>query len=77
MALPYFNPGKASAAQERYCETNERPLFAPASGYCPHCRWNIYEPIISTDGSYSGINVEEAGQKLITGCPHCRWSFVE
>ena len=78
-----YNREAAIAAQKKYCEDNEVPHFAPSDGYCYHCGRNIYDLYISTTISRecgigeSGITVEQAGKRLITGCPHCHYSFVE
>lgn len=60
-----FDVKKAIDAQERFCDENNLPLFAPDNGKCDHCRGQIYEK----------ISVEKAGSELITGCPHCYYSF--
>lgn len=65
-----FDPAAAAKEQEAYCERHELPMFAPESGICPRCGRSIFQ-------GPSGISVEEAGRRLITGCPHCDMSFVE
>lgn len=72
-----YNPAKAIKAQERYCDENWRPLFAPSDGLCPRCGRNIYLPTNGSDGAVFGITVESAGNHMITYCPHCNHSFIE
>lgn len=72
-----FNPTKAAAAQEAYCEQHDLPMYAPRNGLCYHCGYNIFMPVNRSKGAVLGITVEEAGAKLITGCPICNYSFVE
>ncbi len=70
--MKHYNISEAIEAQERYCEENKYPLFAPGNGMCYRCHRNIYKEI----NGY-GISVEAAGTQLITGCPHCNWSFCD
>lgn len=77
-----YNPAKAREAQEKYCNETGTPHFAPNSGRCWKCGQNIYEQIekISrySDKTYTtGISVEEARERLVTGCPHCNRSYVD
>lgn len=69
----------AVAAQNRYCDEHELPLFAPTNGWCFNCGCNIYEPYTyrGREDRTSGISVEEAGAKLITSCPHCGVTFTD
>ena len=65
-----FNHYKAIAAQEEYCKTHQRPMFAPMDGMCYHCCRDIY--------AYPyGITIQSAGSRLITGCPYCNATFVD
>lgn len=74
----YFNAEKARAAQMRYCQEHEVPLFAPADGQCGFCGHNIYEPTFDlSTGHANGYTVEEAATRLITGCPYCNHTFVD
>lgn len=59
---------RAVEAQERYCEENELPCYAPSNGRCPNCQRNIY---------LDGYGIRHASRNLITCCPHCHYSFVE
>lgn len=72
-----FNPKSAAKAQEAYCDEHEIPMFAPISGICPRCGYNIYLPTNDVRGSIHVISVESAGDHQITSCPHCRYSFCE
>lgn len=62
-----YDHAKACAAQDQYCVENDKPHFAPYSGYCYACGADIY----------SLISVEEAGRRLITGCPFCHASYCD
>lgn len=73
----FYSPKMAIKAQERYCEEHEVPCFAPSNGRCPRCGHNIYLPTNGPDGAVFGINVRDAGERMITACPHCCYSFVE
>ncbi len=73
MSTLEYNPTKAAEAQKKNCAKNGRPYFAPEDGICYRCGRNIYEK--SATGS--GISVEEAGSRYITGCPHCRTTFCD
>ena len=67
---PYYSVTEAIKAQEEYCKRNNVPFFAPQSGRCFSCGYNIFsEPY--------GYTVEYAKKKLVTGCPHCMTSFVD
>lgn len=62
-----FDRQKAAEAQEKLCEREKIPMFAPSTGYCFRCGLSIY------DEGY--ISVETAANVQITGCPRCRYSF--
>lgn len=72
---------EAIKAQERFCEENNVPRFAPYDGFCNTCGRDIYE----TRNEYAfngekiewGISVEKASTELITGCPYCKRSFCD
>jgi len=71
-----FDVNKAIEAQENYTSEKKLPHFAPSSGVCYKCRQQIYAPI--ERGTYtSGITVERAGSKFVTGCPHCNYSYCD
>lgn len=72
-----YDTTKAAAAQERYCEAQETPCFAPSDGICYRCASNIYAPVRGLYDGLGGYSVEYAGNHLITACPHCGYSFVE
>lgn len=67
----------ARRAQKEYCETANVPHFAPATGDCPNCKRNIYEPHIRgmVIKWITGITVSRA-KSLIAACPHCSRSFI-
>ena len=65
-----FNVKEAIRAQKAYCEREQLPQFAPEDGYCWSCHEQIYR------GPH-GIDVAQAGGRLITGCPLCRVSFLD
>lgn len=65
-----YDTNKAIKAQEEYCKKNNVPFFAPHSGRCYSCGYNIFT-------APHGYTVEYASKKLITGCPHCMTSFVD
>ena len=72
------DPHKSPALQEKYCETNDMPYFAPSDGRCYRCHNQIYADFKNETGYVSrGISVWKAGHRLVTGCPHCHYSFVE
>lgn len=71
-----FDVAAAIAAQKRYCEENGFPHFAPYSGICYSCGRQIYA-VCQVGRIATGITVEEASSKPITGCPHCHMSFVD
>jgi len=81
--LPKYNKVKAIAAQKKFIKENGGPYFAPRGGVCWKCKRNIYEPftrtVIDPFGKEkeitTGISVEEAGSRLVTGCPHCHRSY--
>ena len=74
-----FNTIEAIKMQEAYCAKHGFPMYVPANGWCRDCGRNIFEPYtyrrepIKT----TGISVEEAGSRLISGCPHCNRTFVD
>jgi len=71
-----FDISKAMQAQKKLQATKGYPHFAPEDGQCYECRKNIYEEI--DHGEFkTGISVEKATNKLITGCPHCHISYCE
>ena len=71
-----YNVGRACAAQAKYLRDTNTPDFPPANGRCWRCGNNIYEQI--DHGTHkTGISVEEASSRLITGCPHCHRSYVD
>lgn len=72
-----YEPPLAEIAQKRYCREKKLPAFFPAGGKCWVCRKNIFYPYKRADGTVTGISVEEARERLITGCPHCCASFVD
>ena len=80
-----FNAFEAHKAQAEYCERTGAPHFAPKSGFCWKCRSNIYEKKDQVYGKgtqfeqtfESGISVEQASNKLVTGCPHCNRSYCD
>ena len=76
MDQKHFNVPEAIAAQRKYCKENRMPYFAPQYGICWRCHRNIYKPIVHENRT-TGISVEDAGKRLITGCPHCSWSYCE
>lgn len=71
-----FNVEEANKAQDTYCDKNNLPMFAPSTGNCYRCHKNIYLPFQKGD-IVTGISVESAGRRLITGCPHCGKSFCD
>ena len=72
------DPKRSPGLQEKYCERNDYPYFAPSDGRCYRCHMNIYADLKRLDGGIStGISVWKAGHRLVTGCPHCHYSFVE
>lgn len=85
-----FNVMKAADAQKEYQKRTGSPDFPPRFGSCWSCRRNIYELYywkreggMNIKGSESdhthktGISVEEAGERLVTGCPHCNRSYCD
>lgn len=49
--------------QQRFCDDNNLPRFAPGDGLCSVCGEQIYS--------------ELDGTTHITGCPVCGWSYCE
>lgn len=74
--MAHFNIAEAIAAQGKYCSENKFPYFAPSDGICFSCGNNIYEEI-DHGGHKTGISVEGAGSRLITGCPHCNRTYCD
>ncbi len=73
-----YNTQKAYEAQWKYCQERGFPMFSPGpSGQCYRCGRDIYRRIEWPDGRVTGITVESARNRLITGCPHCNYSFCE
>lgn len=79
-------------AQNEYWKRTGDPDFAPHNGVCWCCHKQIYQNIgykkdqyrdieCNTDGEMvdyvSGISLEKAKNKLVTGCPHCNRSYCE
>lgn len=71
-----YDRRKAAEAQARYCEEHGYHDFTFEYGFCPFCGMNIYDHKPSRWGG-TGISVEEAGSRLITGCPHCNHTYVD
>jgi len=77
----------ARTAQAKYCKETGAPHFAPESGKCWSCGKNIYSAIEHGQKDWNtrgiigkfttGITVEKAGSKLVTGCPHCNRSYCD
>lgn len=82
-----FDVIKAIKAQKEYCDKTGAPHFAPKSGVCWKCHQNIYKVVEherknwqtgEVVGTYTtGIDVEKAGNELVTGCPHCNRSYCD
>ena len=75
-----YNTIESIKAQNAYCEKHGCPVFIPANGWCPNCGGNIFEPYQVRRGAEYvtlGINVTEAGNRLITGCPLCGRTFCD
>lgn len=80
-----FNVQARIKAQAEYCERTGAPHFAPKSGICWSCKSNIYEKKEKTYNKgteyeqtvESGISIEQASSKLVTGCPHCNRSYCD
>ena len=69
-----FDVEQSKKAQKEYQDKTGSPDFAPSDGVCWSCKRNIYKEI--DRGSYkSGISVERAQSRLVTGCPHCNRSY--
>jgi len=80
MGNNHYSVIESAIAQEAYCNKHGCPVFIPSTGYCPNCGGNIFEPYNVRRGSEYvtlGIDVEEAGRRLITGCPLCGRTFCE
>lgn len=71
-----YDIDKAIAAQWEYCDKHALPHFAPVGGRCSRCGWNVFEPREYSNG-VTGVDVETAGRKHITGCPHCNNTFCD
>ena len=85
-----FNIGASIKAQSEYCEREGAPHFAPRDGNCWNCRSNIYEPRhwkfemgrgirASKEAATltTGIPLDKAASRLVTGCPHCNRSYCD
>ncbi|WP_252503243.1 hypothetical protein [Sporosarcina sp. Marseille-Q4943] len=85
-----FDVSEAVKAQKEYQERTGSPSFPPTFGTCWSCNTNIYElyfwnyehgrkvPANEKDFKVkTGISVEEAGERLVTGCPHCNRSYCD
>ena len=80
-----FNVQESVRAQAEYCEIKGAPHFAPKNGVCWKCKSNIYEKKDQVYGKgtkfeqvlESGITVEKASSRLVTGCPHCNRSYCD
>ena len=80
-----YDASKAIAAQREYVKESGAPHFAPEHGHCWSCGQNIYASKVKKRINFkgeeieqeSGITVEEAGSKLITGCPHCNRCYCD
>lgn len=77
-----YNATEAIEAQKKYVKENGGPHFAPKHGICWKCHKNIYEPQEKTrivrgeeKKIITGITIEEAGNRKVTGCPHCNNSY--
>ena len=70
--MEHFNSSEARKAQDKYCDRESYPHFAPRDGICVNCNKDIY-----TEQDKTGISVEKAGTTLITVCQHCSWSFCD
>ena len=80
-----FNAFEAHKAQAEYCKRTGAPHFAPKSGICWSCKSSIYQKkeTVYNKGTNreerfeSGVSVEIAAGRLITGCPHCNRSYCD
>jgi ribosomal protein S27AE len=71
-----FDISKSIEAQREFCERTGAPHFAPHKGVCWKCGRNIYNEV--DKGTYkTGISVEAAASRLVTGCPHCNRSYCD
>jgi len=83
--LSTFNAFEARKAQAEYCKRTGAPHFAPENGICWSCKSNIYQKkeTVYNKGTNrkeifeSGVSVEIAAGRLITGCPHCNRSYCD
>lgn len=74
--MEHFNSSEARVAQDKYCDREGYPHFAPRDGKCWNCNKDIYTE--QDHGGYkTGISVEKAGSILITGCPHCNRTYCD
>lgn len=71
-----FNVNEAIKGQREYWEKNKAPDFAPSDGICWRCHNQIYAPV-KNSGYVSGITIEYAKTRLVTGCPHCHRSYCD
>lgn len=71
-----YDINKSIIAQQKYCEDNNLPHFAPDNGYCWFCNRNIYTKCEYV-GHNTGISTMSAKNHLVTGCPHCNRSFCD
>ena len=51
-------------------------VFAPLDGKCWRCKKDIYE-LHEHGDTYTGIDIETATERIVSGCPHCNYSFVD
>ena len=81
-----YDVDKARQAQAILCKEKGYPDFAPSSGSCWKCHRNIYEQVEREQKDWlagkmtkytTGITVDKASTKLITGCPHCNRSYCD
>ena len=56
--------------QREYCWQNDKPLFMPKDGHCPHCGRDLFD-------QDNGIPLMVARHSLITSCPFCHKSFLD
>ena len=74
--MEHFNSSEARVAQDKECDREGYPHFAPRDGKCWNCNKDIYTE--QDHGGYkTGISVEKAGSTLITGCPHCNRTYCD
>lgn len=79
-----YDPLLAMRKNEEYCREKQITSLAPRNGICFRCRCNIYEAKTAIENIFgeekevtTGITVEEASSRDITGCPHCHASFCD